>query len=166
MAFNNYRPQQSLAKVIFSQASVILSIGGVSASEHAEIYQPPRADTPQEQTCRPPKSRHPQEQTPHQKQTLPSRHTPKSKHPPKSRHPARADNPPEQTPPKSRHPQVDTPPKNRHPRNSRHPKEQTPLPHTVKEWLVRILLECIVSLSSLQSSTQTQFTMKFCSFTP
>ena len=55
-----YRPQRSRAKVMFLQASVILSTGGVSASVHAGIPHPPEqsprnraplgADTPLEQT--------------------------------------------------------------------------------------------------------------------
>ena len=57
-----YRPQRSWGKAIFSQAYVILFIGG-SASVHAGI-PPPWAGTllPQEQA--PPRSRHPPEQAP------------------------------------------------------------------------------------------------------
>ena len=63
-----YRPQRSWAKVMFLQASVILSTGGgVSASVHAGIHTPLGADTPHEQT--------PREQT-----------TPRSRDPPGSRH--------------------------------------------------------------------------------
>ena len=73
-----YRPQRSWAKVMFLQASVILSTEGVSASVHAWIPHPPGAGTLWEQTpprgkhplgadtpgSRPPGSRHPPEQTP------------------------------------------------------------------------------------------------------
>ena len=56
-----YRPQRSWAKVIFLQASVILSTGGVSASVDAGI-PPPRSRHPP--GSRHPGSRHPPEQTP------------------------------------------------------------------------------------------------------
>ena len=69
---NLYRPQQSWAKVMFLQASVILSTGGclpqcmleytTPEQTHPPEQTPPRADTPWEQT--PPRSRHPREQTP------------------------------------------------------------------------------------------------------
>ena len=71
-----YRPQRSWAKVMFLQASVILSTVGVSASVHAGIpppwertpppgsRHPPGANTPRDQTS-------PQGQTPPQKQTHP-----------------------------------------------------------------------------------------------
>ena len=55
--FDNYRPQRSWAKVMFLQASVILSTGGVSVAG-----RPPRRQTPQDQTLtpgtRPPGTRH------------------------------------------------------------------------------------------------------------
>ena len=74
-----YRPQRSWAKVMFLQASVILSTGG-SVSVHAGIpppkSRPPKSRPPLEQTppgadpprADPPGSRHPPEQTP-RKQT-------------------------------------------------------------------------------------------------
>ena len=75
----NYRPQRSWAKVMFLQASVILSTRGMSASVYAGIPSPPQEQTPA------PKSRHP-----------PRADTPQRRHPP----------PPEQTspPPERRHP--------------------------------------------------------------
>ena len=65
---SHYRPQRSWGKVMFSQASVILLTGAVSASVHAGIH-PLGADTPREQTTppgadTPPGSRHPLELTP------------------------------------------------------------------------------------------------------
>ena len=41
-----YRPQRSWAKVMFLQASVILSTGGVCLSACWDTTTPPRADTP------------------------------------------------------------------------------------------------------------------------
>ena len=99
---SHYRPQRSWGKVMFLQASVILLMGGVSASVHAGIH-PPRVDTPLEQT--PPGSRHP----------------PGADTPPGSRHPLGAD-PPQQTPPGSQTPPgADTPWEQTHT-----PREQTP----------------------------------------
>ena len=72
-----YRPQQSWAKVMFLQASVILSMGGglpqcMLGYHH---HHPPGADTPHQ--IRPPTgSRHPPQTRP------PSRHPPWSRHPP------------------------------------------------------------------------------------
>ena len=82
---NLYRPQRSWAKVMFLQASVILSTGGgVCLSACWDTH-------PQEQT--PPGSRHPLEQTP------PGADTPESRHP-LEQTPPRADTFPwEQTPP-------------------------------------------------------------------
>ena len=59
---SHYRPQRSWGKVMFSQASVILLTGAVSASVHAGIH-PLGADTPWEKT-HPPGSRHPLELIP------------------------------------------------------------------------------------------------------
>ena len=70
--------------------------------------------------------RHPQEQTP------PGADTPLEQTPPRTRHPPGEDTPREQTPP-----QEQTPPGTRHPPRRRHR-------HTVNEWPVRILLECIL----------------------
>ena len=81
-----YRLQRSWAKVMFLQASVILSTGGGSASVHAGIPHPPGSDTPQEQTP-PPQSRSPLGADP----------------------PHRADTPQDQTPHGSRHPPDQTP---------------------------------------------------------
>ena len=84
----NYRPQRSWAKVMFLQASVILSTEeGVclSASVQAGILLPPQEQTPP--------IADPTEQTP------PKADTPQSRHPPGA-------DPPEQTPP----PQEQTPP--------------------------------------------------------
>ena len=56
-----YRPQRSWAKVMFLQASVILSTRGGSVSVHAGM-PPPQEQTPPEQTppgTRPPRSRSP-----------------------------------------------------------------------------------------------------------
>ena len=79
---NNYRLQRRWAKVMFLQASVILSTGGVCL--------------PQEQT--PPGSRHPPEQAPLEQTPPGSRHPPGADTP-GNRHPPGAD-----TPPGSRHP--------------------------------------------------------------
>ena len=112
-----YRPQRSWAKVMFLQASVILSTGGGCLPQCMLGYTPPPgadtpppgADTPQEQNPReqdtPPRSRHSPEQTPTQEQppradTPPPQQTPLGADPPRSRHPLR-----------SRHPrEADTPP--------------------------------------------------------
>ena len=115
---------------MFLHASVILSTGGVSASVHAGIHNPPQ-------------SRHPP--SPGSKHTPPGADPPRD--PPGSRlpradtPPTRADNPPSRHPLHSRHPlpppgadtprEADTPPGSR-------------LRHTVNERPVRILLECIL----------------------
>ena len=70
----HYRRQRSCGKVIFSQASVILSTGEVSAWVHAGIHHP-RADT------------------------SPEADTPLGRHSPSGRHPLGRHHPPEQTPP-------------------------------------------------------------------
>ena len=103
LVFPNYRPQRSWAKVMFLQASVILSTRGVSASVHAGIphpleQTPPRADTPHRPDTPPgadtPQSRQPPP-PPRSRHTLPPRaDTPQTRHPPE------ADTPPEQTPPR------------------------------------------------------------------
>ena len=114
---SHYRPQRSWAKVMFLQASVILSTGGDwggSASVHAGI--PPGTRPPQEQT--------PLEQTP--PGTRPLEQTP-----PLGPDPLGPDPPQEQTPPGPDPPGADTPPESR-------------LWHTVNERPVRILLECIL----------------------
>ena len=100
-------------------------------------------DTPQKQTPpgrrhRAPRSRHPHP-TPWE-QTPPRSRLPQEQTPPGSRHPPRKQTPqpPEQTPPRADTPQSRHPP----------PPEQTPLgsrlQHTVYEWPVRILLECVL----------------------
>ena len=114
--FTNYQPQQSCG-----QGNVFIWVchsvhRGVSASVHAGIPHP------QEQT--PPGADTPGADTPWSRHTLQSR-------PPRSRHP------PEQTPPRSRHPPEQTPPRVDTPLGSR-------LWHTVNEWPVHILLECIL----------------------
>ena len=68
---SSYRTQRSWGKVMFLQASVILSTGGGSASVHAGITPPPSR----------------------------SRHTPQEQAHPPSRHPPGAGTPPEQAPP-------------------------------------------------------------------
>ena len=120
-----YRPQRRWAKVMFLQASVILSTGG-STSVHAGMPSLDQAPPPQEQTPPRPRPRpRPREQTP------------------------RAD-PPEQTPPEQTPPdQTPQPPQSRHPLGSRHPpRADTPRggrrQHMVNERPVRILLECIL----------------------
>ena len=51
LSLNNiYRPQRSWAKVMFLQASVILSTGGGSASVHAGMPAPPRPGRPPPRT--------------------------------------------------------------------------------------------------------------------
>ena len=72
-----------------------------------------------------PRSRHPQEQTDTPQEQTPSTDTTGADTPPWSRHPL------EQTPPRAETPQ------SRHPLGSR-------LQHTVNEWPVHILLECII----------------------
>ena len=79
-----YRPQRSWAKVMFLQASVVLSTGGgVSASVHVGMPDPPGADPPWGQT--PPRTRHtipPRPGTP-----LDLAHLPRDQaHPPKTWH--------------------------------------------------------------------------------
>ena len=114
-----YRPQQSWAKVMFLQASVILLTGrSVCLSACWDTH---------------PLSRHPQSRQPPQ-QTPPT---------PMGADPPRAD-PPSRHPPGSRHPLpgADTP-------QSRHLPEQTAslgsrLQHTVNKKPLRILLECIL----------------------
>ena len=112
-----------VAKVIFLHLFVILFTRGVCLPQCMLGYHPPE-QTPQEQTlprADTPRSRHPPEQTPPGADTPWSRHHPWSR-PPKQT-PPRADTLPEQTPPGSR------------------------LQHTVNEWPVRILLECILVLN-------------------
>ena len=77
---SNYRPQWSWAKVMFLQASVILSTGGGCLPRCMLGY--------------PPRTRHP-----------PGADTPQSRHPPRADTPPEADTPLwEQTPPRTRHP--------------------------------------------------------------
>ena len=106
---------EAVAKVMFSQASVILLTGGGPASVHAGI-PPPRTRPPPGRRHHPPgaDTTPPQEQTP----------TPQEQTPPnQTRHPPGADPPgaatPTSTPPKQ------TPHRNRHtpPPRSRHPRE-------------------------------------------
>ena len=72
-----YQPQRSWAKVMFLQASVILSTGGVYLSacwDTTSTPPPPRAATPLEQTpprSTPPRTRSPLEQTPSRADTPP-----------------------------------------------------------------------------------------------
>ena len=119
-----YRPQRSWAKVMFLQASVILSTGRGCLPQCMMGYHPPGADTPlQEQTpphgADTPPSRHPLEQTPPRADT------------PGSRHPLKQTPPGADTPPQSRHPQLwsrhppeaDTPPG-----ADTSPQKQTPPP--------------------------------------
>ena len=108
---------------------------------------PPRADTPWEQT--PPRADTPLEQTP------PRADTPQEQTPPGSRHPPGADTPSwEQTPPGSRPPQS-RPPWEQSPLGAHLPRKQTTPPpgsrlrHTVNERPLRILLECILVLRSI-----------------
>ena len=113
-----YRLQRSWAKVMFLQASVILSTGEGCASVHAGIpppsrHPPPGADTPREQT--PPWSRHPLGAD-----TLPGADTPPEQTPPWSRHPPRSRHPWEQTPPLEPPP----PPREQKP----HPEQTPPTP--------------------------------------
>ena len=127
----NYRPQRSWAKVMFLQASVILSTGGVSASVHAGIPHP-QEQTPPLGSRHPPWSRHPPGADRPRADTLQSKHPP----PPGADTSPGANTPWEQTPPwsrhpPSRHPQEQTPPRSRPPGSrhlprSRHPWEQTP----------------------------------------
>ena len=126
----NYRPQRSWAKVIFSQVCVKNSVhrGGGCLPQCMLGY------TPQEQT--PPGSRHP-----------PGADTPLGADTPREQTPPRADtHPQEQTHPLSRHlPLEQTPPPGADPPRSRHPSPPgSRLQHTVNEWPVRILLECIL----------------------
>ena len=104
-----YRPQRSWAKIMFLQASVILSTKGVCLSACWDT--PPQEQTPlQEQT--------PQEQTPPRAETTHSRHSPLEQTPPLG-----ADPPWEQTPSGA-----DTPPcRSRHPLGAGPPPgKQTP----------------------------------------
>ena len=93
-----YWPQQSWAKAMFLQASVILSTGGgvcLSACWDATCH--PGADPPR---SRHPPSRHPPEQTPPQSRppradTPPSRHTPLEQTPQRRHPPGTKYTPPE-----------------------------------------------------------------------
>ena len=94
--------------------------GGGSASVHAGIPHPTRADTPREQTS-------PWEQTPpgadtHQEQTPPRADTLQEQTPPQSRHPLGADTPKTDPPRANIHPLEQTPPRSRH----SPPGKQTP----------------------------------------
>ena len=118
--WNYYRPQRSWAKVMFLQASVILSTGGCLPQCMLGCQTPPREQTPPQ--TRPPQTRHtlpnqahhsprpgtlPREQTPPQTRHPPgSRHPPKSRHPPEEQIPPREQTPlpPDQAPPGSRPP--------------------------------------------------------------
>ena len=81
-----YHPQRSWGKVIFSQASVILSTGG---GEYLGRYTPPRTRCPPGTRC-PPQTRHtprpgtpPWDQVPHRPGTHPDQYTPWDEvHPP------------------------------------------------------------------------------------
>ena len=91
--FNFYRPQRSWGKVMFLQASVILSTGVGLPQCMLGYHTPPR-------------SRHrPGADTPLGAHTLQSRHPPRSRHspweetPPWSTPPPKQTPPPEQTPP-------------------------------------------------------------------
>ena len=126
--------KEMVAKVIFLHVSVIHSVhrggGGVCLSACWDTTPlPPRADTH-------PWSRHPHppEQTPPRADTHP---TPLGADPPgadtpQTRHPMGADTP---------LPRADTPPDQTHP--------QSRLWHTVNEWPVRILLECILVIQEI-----------------
>ena len=70
-----YRPQRSWAKVMFLQASVILSTGGGSASVHAGMPDPP-------QTRHPPGPDPPRPDTPHTSPGPGSRPPPPGSRPP------------------------------------------------------------------------------------
>ena len=101
---------------------------------------PPGADTHPLGADTHPLSRHPLEQAPIPTPLGADTHHPGSRHPPPgSRHPPPSRHPPEQTTtPQTRHPPWEqTTPWTRHPLGSR-------LQHTVYEWPVRILLECIL----------------------
>ena len=79
---NHYWPQRSWAKVMFLQASVILSTGGVCLSVWWDTIPPPRADYPPgAETTPPPRADPPWEQTP------------RDQTPPRSRHPPGPDSP-------------------------------------------------------------------------
>ena len=109
-----------VAKVMFLQLCVILFTGGgLSASVHAGIPPLPRRPPCQGD---PPPRRPPKKEAPPKKETLPRR-----RHPPRRHHPEGGT-----PPPRRRHP-----PRRRFPPRSR-------LRHTVNEWPVRILLECIL----------------------
>ena len=75
--FDNYRPQRSWAKVMFLQASVILSTGGaVCGRETPRRADPPGPDTP-------PRTRHPPGPDPPGPDTPPlEADTPGTRHPP------------------------------------------------------------------------------------
>ena len=122
------RPQRSWAKVIFSQACVKNSVHRgrrVSASVHAGIHPPGIRQTPLGADTTPLRTR----QTPPEQADPPGPGRP----PIPGRHPPGADTIPPQT-------------------------RQTPLPpgsrhqHTVYEWPVRILLECILVSSCFYSN--------------
>ena len=111
-----YRPQQSWAKVMFLQASVILSTGGVCLSACLDTT--------------PPESRHPPRSRPPRTRLPGSRH-PLGADPPGSRHPLGPEPPGSRHPPGTRPPVADTllgadPPRADTPLGSRHPPGADP----------------------------------------
>ena len=150
-----------VAKVMFLQASVILSTGGGCLPQCMLGYHTPGSRQPPG-SRHPPRSRPPLGADP-QEQTPPLRaDTPRSRHPWEhgSRHsleqtppradiplgadiPPGADTPLEQTPPRADTPppRADTPPRSR-------------FGHTVNEQPVRILLECILVYIMFETNSQ------------
>ena len=78
-----YRPPRSWAKVMFLQASVILSGGRVSGRENPPSRETPPAGRPPGRQM--PRDQTPRDQTPHRRQTPPRRQTPWHQTPPGSR---------------------------------------------------------------------------------
>ena len=160
-----------VAKVMFLQASVILSTGGgVSDSVHVGI-PPPGAD--------PPRSRHPpQEADPPKKQTSPtiSRHPPRSRPSPRSRHPPKKQTPPmKQIPPRSRHPpknqtppqkqtppEADTPPRTRHPPHEADIGARSMSGRYASYWNAFLLLVMFVVTKLVVSGTQCNHNRVLC----
>ena len=84
-----YRPQRSCGKVMFLHLSVILSMGGVSASVHAGIHTPSKPllgrHPPGRQHTHTPGQTSPWADTP-QADTFPDRHPPRKTPPPPPGH--------------------------------------------------------------------------------
>ena len=110
-----YRPQRSWAKVMFLQASVILSTGGGGGLPQCmlgchppgadPLSRPPRAETPPPPPSRPPGSRHPLgADTPWSRHSPGPGTPPRARYPPQDQvHPPGPGTPLDQVPPQTRY---------------------------------------------------------------